>query len=254
MFSAVLFNGETADSEVLTTMDPAGSQDSPDFLVRSRKEVLRLLNGITSSGTLMSISFLDTEDVAATSLIYLDEASNMLLFECPSLWKDAIEQAASDDDSIMLACTFEDAKIQFQAGRAALVDLEGTTVAGLEIPAFVWRFQRRRDTRHRVAGLTITLNFGFIECDAEVTDLSMGGIGMMNCNSEVQLEEGEVLRGCSIALPGMGAIIVDLTVQHQAPLNTADGTPVTRVGCEFTGLSASARQLIAHYLDALVMV
>jgi len=179
----------------------------------------------------------------------------MLLLECPAEWRAVLEREAGDDgDSIMVACTFEQAKVQFQAGRGALVDLDGTAVVGLAIPEFVWRFQRRRDERRRVAGLTITLNLGFIECDAEVTDLSMGGIGMLSCNSEVRLEAGEVLRDCAIALPGMGAIMVDLTVQHQAPMRTADGDTMTRVGCQFTGLSASARQLIAHYLDALVVM
>ena len=243
------------EEEAYATMDATSPVDPPEFLVRSRKEVLRLLNGIVAEGTLMSVSFLDTDHVAATSLIYLDETSNMLLFECPTDWRDALESETSiGGDSIMVACVFEDAKIQFQAGRGALVDLDGTTVVGLAIPEFVWRFQRRRDERHRVAGLTITLNLGFIECDAEVTDLSMGGIGMMSCNSEVRLEAGEVLRDCAIALPGMGAIMVDLTVQHQSPMRTADGETMARVGCQFTGLSASARQLIAHYLDALVVM
>ncbi len=244
-----------AEEEVYFTMDTTSPVEPPEFLVRSRKEVLRLLKGIVAEGTLLSVSFLDSEHVAATSLIYLDEASNMLLFECPVEWRDVLESETDvAGDSIMVACAFEGAKIQFQSVRGTLVDLNGTTVVGLAIPEFVWRFQRRRDERHRVAGLTITLNLGFIDCDAEVTDLSMGGIGMMSCNSEVRLEAGEVLRDCSIALPGIGAILVDLTVQHQSPMHTTDGGTMTRVGCQFAGLSASARQLIAHYLDALVVM
>lgn len=243
------------EEERHAAMETSGTVEPPEFLVRSRKEVLRLLRGIVADGTLMSVSFLDTDNVAATTLIYLDEASNMLLFECPVEWRDVLEsESSAGGDSIMVACTFENAKIQFQAGRGSLVDLDGTTVVGLAIPEFVWRFQRRRDECHRVAGLAMTLNLGFIECEAEVTDLGMGGIGMLSCNSEVRLEAGEILRDCAIALPGVGAIMVDITVQHQAPLRTADGKTVTRVGCQFTGLDASARQLIAHYLDALAVM
>jgi len=250
-----MLSASMSEEEAFVNPDPAGPMEPPDFLVRSRQEVLRLLNGIQASGTLMSISFLETEKVAATSLIYLDEASNMLLFECPTDWQDVIEGGqGGQDDSIMLACTYEDSKIQFQAGTGTLADLNGTTVVGLDIPDFMWRFQRRSDTRHRIAGLTITLNLGFIECDAEVTDLSMGGIGMMSCSSDVQLEAGEVLENCAIALPGVGAIVVNLTVQHQTPMRGVDGREVMRVGCRFAGLTPAARQLIAHYLDALVMV
>ncbi|MEQ1776881.1 MAG: flagellar regulator YcgR PilZN domain-containing protein, partial [Burkholderiales bacterium] len=240
------------EEEKTAMITSSATLESPDFLVRSRLEVLRLLSGVMCSGTLMSINFLHTDQVAVTSLVYVDEASNMLLLECPHEWQSLMD--GGDAESIMLACVYEDAKIQFQSGRGTIVDLDGTTVVGLDIPEFMWRFQRRRDERHKVSGLTITLNLGFIECDAEVTDLSMGGIGMFNCDAEVQLEHGEVLHNCAIALPGVGAIMVDLTVQHQMPMRTADGQAVTRVGCEFSGLSDSARQLIAHYLDALVIV
>jgi c-di-GMP-binding flagellar brake protein YcgR len=248
---AIMISLACKEKTVAMMTSPA-ELESPDFLVRSRQEVLRLLNGAMSSGTLISINFLYTDIVVVTSLIHVDEASNMLLLECPSEWRNIIDGDAAE--SIMLACAFDGSKIQFQSSRGTIVDLDGTTVVGLDIPEFMWRFQRRRDQRHKVSGLAMTLNLGFIECDAEVTDLSMGGIGMFNCDAEVQLEQGEALHGCAIALPGVGAIMVDLTVQHQLPMRTADGRAMTRVGCAFTGLSDSSRQLIAHYLDALVVV
>ena len=247
-----MMNAQALKQETMEKMMPATDLEAPEFLARSRHEVLRLLNGAVSAGTLMSISFLHTEHVTVTSLIYVDEPNNMLLFECPDDWQSLIN--GGDAETIMLACVHEDSKIQFQSGRGTLVDLDGIKVVGLDIPEFMWRFQRRRDERHKVAGLTITLNLGFIECDAQVTDLSMGGVGMFNCDAGVQLEQGEVLKNCMIALPGVGAIKVDLTVQHQMPMQSADGQAVTRVGCEFSGLDDRTRQLIAHYLDALVVV
>ena len=247
-----MMNALALERETVEMMAPSTDAESTEFLVRSRQEVLRLLNGVAAGGTPMTISFLHTEQVAVTTLIYVDEPSNMLLFECPADWQGLIDGA--DAESIMLACAYEDSKLQFQSGRGTLVDMNGAKVVGLDIPEFMWRFQRRREDRHKVSGLTITLNLGFIECDAEITDMSMGGIGMFNCDADVQLEQGEVLQNCAIALPGVGAIMVNLTVQHQMPVQTVGGRAITRVGCEFSGLGESARQLIAHYLDALVMV
>ncbi len=247
-------NGLATEEKTFAVMEPSADMESPDFLVRCRQEVLRLLNGIMAEGKLISISFLNADCAVATTLVYVDEPSNMLLLECPPEWQSVMYMDSAGGDSIILACAYEGAKIQFQSGKGTIVDLDGTPVVGIEIPEFMWRFQRRRDQRLKVSGLTITLNLGFLECDAEVTDLSMGGIGMFNCDAEVRLEAGEVLRDCAIALPGMGPIMVDLMVQHQTPLRSADGRAVTRVGCQFSGLSESARQLIAHYLDALVMV
>jgi len=114
----------------------------------------------------------------------------------------------------------------------------------------MWRFQRRQDPRHTVSGLTIVLNLGFLEAEAQVVDLSVGGVGLIHCASDVKLDDGEVLQDCSISLPGVGQIKVDLVIQHQRPLANGDGQGMTRAGCRFSGLTDSSRQLIAHYLEA----
>ncbi len=244
--------------ELLAVMESPGTVESPDFLVRSRQEVIRLLNGIMECGAAISIHFLNNDRVAVSTLIDVDEPGNRLLLECPPDWRgitkinnDADSDSGGSGDSIMLACVLDDAKIRFQAGTGEIVDLDGTLAVALNIPDFMWRFQRRRDARRKVSGLKITLNLGFMEIDAEVADLGIGGVGVVNCDSELKLEAGEVLSGCAIALPGVGQIAVDLTVQHQTPMHLADGREVTRVGCQFTQLDDSARQLIAHCLEAL---
>jgi c-di-GMP-binding flagellar brake protein YcgR len=244
-----MMSGLASEEGSFTVLESPATVESTEFLVRSKTEVVRLLNEIKAQGTLMAISFPHAEFAAVTTLVYVDETSNMLLLECPPEWQGMLE--SGDGDSIMLACVYDDARIQFQAGKGTVVDLDGVPVVGLDIPEFMWRFQRRVSPRDKVSGLTITLNLGFSECDAEVTDLSMGGVGMFNCDSEVRLEAGEELRGCAIALPGIGLIPVDLTVQHQTPVQVPGSSTTTRVGCQFTGLSDRARQLIAHYLDAL---
>ena len=236
--------------ELLAVMELPGTVEAPDFLVRSRQEVIRLLTSVMANGTALSIKFLNNDQVAVSTLIDVDEPGNRLLFECAPEWRDVIDGDAASG-SIMLACVLDDSKIQFQGGKGEVVDLDGTLAMALAIPDFMWRFQRRSDLRHKVPGLKITLNLGFMETDAEVADLAIGGVGVLNCDSELKLEPGEVLSGCAIALPGVGQIAADLTVQHQTPMRLPDGREVTRVGCQFTRLDDSARQLIAHCLEAL---
>jgi c-di-GMP-binding flagellar brake protein YcgR len=227
---------------------PGTTSEAPDFLVRSRQEILRLLDGMLLNNAPLSVSFSNPGYVLASSLLYVDEDSSMLLLDCPAEWQAALKAGA---DSVRLRCALDDAHIEFQGSTCVLVDLDGTPVAGMPIPEFMWRFQRRREPRQSVSGLTIVLNMDFLEAEAEVIDLSVAGIGMLNCNREVKLDNGEVLRNCAIALPGVGQIAVDLVVQHQHEVELADGRAVTRVGCRISGLSDSKRQLIANYLEAL---
>ena len=240
------------EEEMFAVMESPDALDSPEFLVRSRHEVIRLLNGMMEAGAVIAISFMNSDDDAVSMLIDVDEPANRLLLECPPDWR-SITRGHAGDDSIMLVCALDEAKIQFQSGVGEMVDLDGTRAVSLKIPDFMWRFQRRRDPRHKVSGLKISLNLGFLEADAEVADLGTGGIGVLNCDSELKLAAGEVLRDCAIMLPGVGQIAVDLTVQHQTPMQLDDGREVTRVGCQFTRLDDSARQLIAHYIEALTV-
>jgi c-di-GMP-binding flagellar brake protein YcgR len=237
----------------------AAALDSPEFLVRTREDVIRLCNGIREQGIPLSISFSCDDSVAPSSLIFVDPQSNMLLLEYSPQWQRI--QGTMDmhhdiyhgniDYTTMLQCVYEDSKLQFQCGKSTIVDLNGTPVAGLDIPGFMWRFQRRRNRRYKVPGLKVTLNLGFLEAEAEVADLAMGGMGVVVCDPAVRLEVGEVLHACTVCVPGAGQILADLTVRHQSRDQIIDSREVIFVGCEFTGLSVSARQLIAQYVGSL---
>ncbi len=239
--------------DLMIEMNAANGDESSDFLVRSRDEVMRLLNGIMHEQASLSISVMSSDDGVVSKLIEVDEAANLLLLECTPDWR-SISERHNGVGSIMLDSMLGDAKIQFQSGFGEVADLNGATVLILNIPEFMWRFQRRRDPRHKVSGLKITLDLGVLASEAEVADIGMGGICVLNCDSALKLEAGEILRGCAIALPGVGKIIVDLTVQHLMPIKLPDGTEAKRVGCQFKQLDESAQQLIAHYLEALAEV
>lgn len=241
-----MLNNQTSRLNIESITKPAA--DSQEFLVRSKPEVLRLLNNMMEQDKPISITFLNAGRVTASSMIYVDEASQMLLLACPPEWHTLM---GAGGDSIMLSCVFEDCKVEFQGGSAVIVDLDGTPVVGLPIPEFLWRFQRRRDARQKVAGLNIVLNMGFLEADAEVVDLSKSGVGLFNSHREVKLDIGEILHNCTITLPGVGQIAVSLVVQNQIEVQLADGRQMMRVGCKLTGLKESSRQLIAHFLESL---
>ena len=242
-----MINHLTSQASSVPVIKPGAVADLPEVLVRARHEILRLLNSILDQDVPLAVSFLHAGLVLSSSVIYVDEASNTLLLACPPDWEKAM---GNGDDSIMLSGVIEDSKIEFQGGPSVIVDLEGTPVVGLPIPDFMWRFQRRREPRHKVQGLKIVLNMGFLEAEAEVVDLSTGGIGMLNCHRELKLDNGEILHNCTIVLPGVGQLPVNLAVQNQLEVSLADGKPITRVGCRFNGLTDSARQMIAHFLEA----
>jgi len=242
-------NNLATERRLLTTTEMAAVNESSEFLVRARSEVQRVLADILEQRLPVSVNFTDSDVAAGTMLLAMDERAGTLLLECPAEWRANIETPGGT--GVMLVCAHDEAKIQFQGGRGAIAEFEGRQVARIAMPAFIWRFQRRRDQRYAVPALKITLNLGFLESVAEVADLSTSGIGVINCDGDVNLEQDEELKDCSIALPGVGKIAVNLEVVHQTSMRTIDGATINRVGCRFTGLSNESRHLISHYVGAL---
>ena len=237
-------------SEAQAVTDRSGAAAATGFLVRSRHEMMRVFNGMLDAGTVIIISFMNSEDAVETMLTDVDEAGNRLLLECPLNWR-GVAPRHGRGDSIMLGCVLQDAKIQFQSDMGEVIEVDDMRVLSLAIPDFMWRFQRRSDARHATPGLKITLNLGFATVDAELADIGMGGAGVLICDDALQLQVGEALSACQIALPGVGRIAADLTVQHLTPVRAPGGREVVRVGCRFAQLDDSTRQLMAHCLEAL---
>jgi len=240
------------ERRLLSTTEMLAVNDTSEFLVRARSEVQRVLAGMLEQRVPVSVNFMGTSAAASSVLLAVDERAGALMFECPAEWRTSIESPTGT--SVMLVCVHDQSKIQFQGGRGAIAEFEGRQVARVAMPTFIWRFQRRHDQRYAVPALKITLNLGFLESEAEVADLSATGVGVINCDADVNLEQGEELKDCSIALPGVGKLTVDLQVVHQTTVRTIDGASINRVGCRFARLTDESRHLISHYLGALTEV
>ena len=241
----------STERKLLSTLEMPAAAHSAEFLIRSRSEIVRVLADIMQRRVPVSVHFSDGGPAAFSAVVDIDESSGTLFRDCPPEWQVGID--AQSSASVMLVCADDEAKLQFQGGAAKVVHFGGRTVASMPLPTFLWRFQRRSDARYRIPPppLKIVLNLGVLESEGEIADLSMSGLGLINCDSDVNLKPGETLRGCAITRPGVGRIAVDLQVRYRSPLRMSDGSSIMRIGCQFTGLNADARQLMSHYLEAL---
>lgn len=83
--------------------------------------------------------------------------------------------------------------------------------------------------------------------EAEVTDVSQGGIGMVADPKVANLDPGMVLAASRLERAGREPVIVDLEVRHTARVTLEDGRYVARIGCRFVNLSPAAMKLVAEY-------
>lgn len=115
---------------------------------------------------------------------------------------------------------------------------------------------QRRDNYRLLIPVTLPANC-FIptpnggEAAIALTDISIGGIGLLGFNPDIELIEGETLYGCRVELPSMGIIHCDLVVRTQSDITLKNGIKTIRTGCQFAHLNAQNETLLQRYLFQL---
>jgi c-di-GMP-binding flagellar brake protein YcgR len=82
---------------------------------------------------------------------------------------------------------------------------------------------------------------------AEIMDISEGGIGLLVHEVSIVPAPGTRITGCSIASAAVGTVLVDLEVRHVRPVALASGARAQRWGCQFVDPSEKVRELIAKF-------
>ena len=85
---------------------------------------------------------------------------------------------------------------------------------------------------------------GVLYFEANIFDISLGGIGILQAGPNIALEAGMVLKGCRIECLGREPLRVDLEVRHAGPAALAGGGPAQRAGCRFLNLSPASMDQI----------
>ena len=138
----------------------------------------------------------------------------------------------------------------------AAADPQSTTFAAkpairLRFPEVLVTFHQRREPRADVIPVPplrcVADTQGFAPFDAQIVDISRGGIGFLLYASDITLEPGTVLKGCRIQRHDATPIVVDLTVRYSTPVVLDDGSHAHRSGCVFLNPTREVMELIDSF-------
>ena len=91
---------------------------------------------------------------------------------------------------------------------------------------------------------------GHLSFEANIVDISAGGIGFIVYSPAISLETGTLLLGCRIQAPDGAVVEVDLEVRYTKPMDSAPGQVAVRSGCRLINPSAEALALIRRYVGS----
>ena len=106
--------------------------------------------------------------------------------------------------------------------------------------------QRRQHARHDAPSALMLRCVadagGFAPFDAQIKDISLGGISILLYPPDVMIEPGTVLVGSRIEVPGADAVTVDLEVRYSEVVALEDGSRARCSGFRFLDTSDEVKQ------------
>ena len=123
-----------------------------------------------------------------------------------------------------------------------------------ESPKQVLRLQRRDFYRLSVPLSTplsclIPLHNG--DAEISISDISLGGMGLLGYIPEISLTVGNILKNCRIELPLFGVISADVEICTHSEHQLRNGIRTLRSGCRFINLSGTGQTLLQRYINQI---
>ena len=152
---------------------------------------------------------------------------------------------------VTLVCAPGDWRIEFVASEPCELNHDGARAIRLCIPEVVSALQRRRHARTdappRIELRCVADAGGGTPFDAQIVDVSLGGIASLDYAADITLEPGTVLVKCRIEVPGKEPLSVDLEVQYSEVFALPDGSRARRSGFRFLDASGDAKILVDEF-------
>lgn len=92
---------------------------------------------------------------------------------------------------------------------------------------------------------------GFIPFESHITDISHDGLGCLIYDMDINLDDGALLHGCRIMVPGGDAVVADMELRHVTTIPQPDGTLAHRAGFRFVEKPADLAKAIGLFIQDL---
>ncbi|MDD4910789.1 MAG: flagellar brake protein [Sideroxydans sp.] len=228
-------------------------ENSP-FAIRGHNEIVFILEDLAKHQALIT---LETHEgvVLVTTIFYVSADGKYVCIDVAA--DDHINERIVDSHHVTFV-TQTNIKVRWFSSHLQLVVMKnGGYAFSMHVPSVIERIQRREyfrlDTPRGKEALIckIPTEAGIIELP--LMDMGAGGIGV-NVKGEIPpvLLHSEVLEGCSIELPDVGRVPINLRVRGEwSCVKTPMGDEFHRIGLQFEGLSRGASNVIQRYMTQL---
>lgn len=224
------------------------------YALHSRIEILSVLRSLHRQGAMVTINFDQGREFILTTIVAVDTESDEVLLDFGA---DARANALLLKANRMHVVGNQDrVRIEFSSNKATQTTYENRPTFSLRVPSVLTRLQRRDFYRLDVpkgGRVKAYLQFNAEKpeklVEAELVDISCGGVAIMGFASETPLREGELCPACSINLPGVGTVSAPIRICSVADVTLRNGAQSKRIGCHFVRLNGAMQAMIQRFIN-----
>jgi c-di-GMP-binding flagellar brake protein YcgR len=227
--------------------------DQEQYLVHSRLEIVRVLQELSKRPDIITAYFNHGKEYALTAVLGVLTERDLLVLDYGA--DEKLNQRLMAADRITCVTKHDNIDVRFTVTGVQRAKFQNQPAFAALLPESVYRLQRReffRVSTPIVNPLIVRIPQGNADpIELPMADISVGGVGLHDCELSFDAEPLTRLEGCGIELPGFGFVKVDLEVRNVSlqPLN--DGSQVRRIGCAFLDMPLDVSARIQRYIHRL---
>jgi c-di-GMP-binding flagellar brake protein YcgR len=244
-------SGETgANATTHPLLEPA---DYTQYLLRTKNEVLSVLRSLLTSTDNITVYFNEGKDFLLSAIIGVDEDGVTLDYGS----SPEVNRRALAAEKHFCVTSHERIRIQFLLRGIRQIEYQGGPAFRAALPETVLRLQRREYYRLTTpiarpvkCQIPVRSDDGSnpLTVEANVIDISGGGLAVMVPPEGLSFESGEVFANCRVQLPEVGILLTTLQVRNVFDVTLRSGAQVTRAGCQFSNLPGPMLTLVQRYI------
>jgi hypothetical protein len=222
--------------------------DLQTYQVRSRREIVTLLHRIGVAREPLHLFAPTHPDGIAGVMLEVDEAQGNMIFSLvgPGL------SFGFGQQQILFETTLNHVRIFFYAAAVACT-YRGRAAFFCAIPDVVMRIQRRESYRvptQALGRVSCSLPEGRSILGAELYDISVGGIGVMDRHAALPSDRGHIHKDCIIHFPD-NPLRLTLELRSVRKDRSQDDNPVVYLGYRFDRPGPRQISIIQNYVAQL---
>jgi c-di-GMP-binding flagellar brake protein YcgR len=225
------------------------------YEIGSRREIASLLRQIGEKNQMVRMLVQGENDACVTAILDMDVNAGTMLVDCSINPEQNLRILAAK--RIRFETTLDKIRILFSAEKIEKATFEDRPALRCAIPASLIRLQRREYYRMETpvanpvrVSIPVLSEAGAAIEAFTVSDISVGGIAILDNKLLIDTSPGQQMAGCSLLLPD-GAVTTTLVVRNSTDLTLLNGKNARRIGCEFQDLSRGSLASVQRYITKL---